>query len=177
MTELDFSENSFDAITAFYSIIHVPRQEQAELLCKIASWLRPGGLLVISMGASSNETQINDDWLGGLPMYWSNFDSRTNRRLVEEAGLNIISAKDEVAAVDIANQSRFGLGASLWTQDLEKASRLARDIETGAVFINAMVASHPRVPFGGIKDSGYGRELSYLGIREFMNAKSIWISQ
>ena len=93
MTELSFPENSFDAITAFYSIIHVPRQEQAELLCKIASWLRPGGLLVISMGASSNETQINDDWLGGLPMYWSNFDSRTNRRLVEEAGLNIISAK------------------------------------------------------------------------------------
>jgi succinate-semialdehyde dehydrogenase/glutarate-semialdehyde dehydrogenase len=90
---------------------------------------------------------------------------------------SIISAKDEVAAVDIANQSRFGLGASLWTQDLEKASRLARDIETGAVFINAMVASHPRVPFGGIKDSGYGRELSYLGIREFMNAKSIWISR
>ncbi|MCP4140965.1 MAG: methyltransferase domain-containing protein [Chloroflexi bacterium] len=97
MTELEFPENSFDAITAFYSIIHVPREEQAELLCKIASWLRPGGLLVISMGAYSNERQINENWLGGLPMYWSNFDSERNRQLVEEAGLKIISAKEETA--------------------------------------------------------------------------------
>ncbi len=97
MTKLDFPENSFDAITAFYSIIHVPRQEQAGLLCKIESWLRPGGLLVISMGANSDEAQVNENWLGGLPMYWSNFDSETNRQLVEKAGLNIISAKDETA--------------------------------------------------------------------------------
>ncbi len=97
MTKLDFPKGSFDAVTAFYSIIHVPRQEQAELLCKIASWLRPGGLLVVSMGAYSNETQFNEDWLGGLPMYWSNFDSETNQRLVEETGLNILSAQEETA--------------------------------------------------------------------------------
>ena len=89
----------------------------------------------------------------------------------------MISAGNAKEAVKIANQSRFGLGASLWTQDREHAWQLAREIETGAVFINAMVASHPKVPFGGIKDSGYGRELSYLGIREFMNAKSVWISK
>jgi succinate-semialdehyde dehydrogenase/glutarate-semialdehyde dehydrogenase len=90
---------------------------------------------------------------------------------------SVISARDAMDAVNIANNSRFGLGASLWTQDREQAWQLARKIETGAVFVNAMVASHPKVPFGGIKDSGYGRELSYLGIREFMNAKSIWVSR
>ena len=97
MTKLDFPENSFDAVAAFYSIIHVPREEQAELLCKITSWLRPRGLLVISMGAHSDETEIDENWLGGLPMYWSNFDSERNRRLVKEAGLKIISAKEETA--------------------------------------------------------------------------------
>ncbi|KAA3662165.1 MAG: class I SAM-dependent methyltransferase [Chloroflexi bacterium] len=97
MTKLNFKKNSFDAITAFYSIIHVPRQEHANLLYKIASWLCPGGLLVITMGANSNETQFNENWLGGLPMYWSNFDSKTNRRLVKETGLTIISAIDETA--------------------------------------------------------------------------------
>lgn len=96
MTKLDFPENSFDAVTAFYSIIHVPRQEQIELLNKIASWLRPGGLLVITMGAHSAEANFDEDFLG-MPMYWSNFDSVTNRRLVEEADLDIISAIDETA--------------------------------------------------------------------------------
>ncbi len=97
MTKLEFPEGSFDAVTAFYSIIHVPRQEQAELLRKIASWLRPEGLLVITMGANPIETQFNENWLGGLPMYWSNFGSETNRKLVEETGLNILSAIDETA--------------------------------------------------------------------------------
>jgi ubiquinone/menaquinone biosynthesis C-methylase UbiE len=96
MTKLDFPDDSFAAVTAFYSIIHVPRQEQAELLCKIASWLRPGGLLVATMGAHSTEAYFNDNWLG-MPMYWSNFDSETNRRLVKEAGLDIISAVEETA--------------------------------------------------------------------------------
>lgn len=89
---------------------------------------------------------------------------------------SVISAKDSIEAVKIANKSKYGLGASLWTKDRDHAWELVRLIESGAVFVNAMVASHPKVPFGGIKDSGYGRELSYLGIREFMNAKSVWIS-
>ncbi len=90
---------------------------------------------------------------------------------------SIITVNDCEEAVEVANKSRFGLAASLWTVDLDNAKKLARKIDAGAVFINSMVASHPEVPFGGIKDSGYGRELSYLGIREFMNAKSIWISK
>ena len=96
MIKLDFPDGSFDAVAAFYSMIHVPRQEQAELLCKIRSWLRPGGYLVATMGAHSSEAYFTDDFLG-KPMYWSNFDSETNRRLVREAGFRIISAEEETA--------------------------------------------------------------------------------
>jgi succinate-semialdehyde dehydrogenase/glutarate-semialdehyde dehydrogenase len=88
---------------------------------------------------------------------------------------SMIVVKDANEAVRMANQSKFGLGSSLWTNDLDKARRLARKIESGSVFVNSMVASHPKVPFGGVKSSGYGRELSHLGIREFMNIKSVWI--
>ena len=87
----------------------------------------------------------------------------------------ISAFRDEEEAIGIANHSGFGLGASLWSRDIEKGKGIARKIESGSVFINEMVASHPVVPFGGIKMSGYGRELSHLGIREFMNIKSVWI--
>ena len=88
----------------------------------------------------------------------------------------IIIAEDEEDAIRIANDSEFGLGASLWTKDLNKAKNLAVKIESGSVFINGMVKSDPRLPFGGIKASGYGRELSHFGIKEFMNIKTVWIS-
>lgn len=78
-------------------------------------------------------------------------------------------------AIKIANQSQFGLGGSLWTTDENKAKSIANEIESGAVYINQMMFSDPSVPFGGIKKSGYGRELSYPGIREFTNQKTIWI--
>jgi succinate-semialdehyde dehydrogenase / glutarate-semialdehyde dehydrogenase len=87
----------------------------------------------------------------------------------------VIKADDEEHAVALANASGFGLGASLWTADLQKAERLAARIESGAVFVNAFVKSDPRLPFGGVKRSGYGRELSAFGIREFVNIKSVWI--
>lgn len=88
----------------------------------------------------------------------------------------VIRAKDDADAVRHANGSVFGLGASLWTQDRAKAERLAARIEAGAVFVNGLVKSDPRLPFGGIKRSGYGRELSEYGIREFVNIKSVWIA-
>jgi len=88
---------------------------------------------------------------------------------------SLINAKDEDDAIKIANDSSFGLGASLWTLNISKAKELACKIESGSVFINGMVKSDPRLPFGGIKNSGYGRELSHYGIKEFVNIKTVWI--
>ena len=88
---------------------------------------------------------------------------------------SVIKVRDEKEAIEVANDSNYGLGASLWTNDLVKAKRLAGEIESGSVFINGMVKSDPRLPFGGIKLSGFGRELSHYGIKEFVNIKSVWI--
>jgi succinate-semialdehyde dehydrogenase/glutarate-semialdehyde dehydrogenase len=87
----------------------------------------------------------------------------------------LMKARNAEDAIRIANSSPYGLGANLWTSNIEVARRLASDIESGQVFINGMVASDPRLPFGGIKRSGYGRELSELGIREFVNIQTVWI--
>ena len=80
---------------------------------------------------------------------------------------------DETAAIALANQSRFGLAASIWSSDIEKATAVARQLEAGSVFINALVKSDPRLPFGGTKESGYGRELGREGLLEFVNLKTI----
>ncbi|QHC71840.1 NAD-dependent succinate-semialdehyde dehydrogenase [Rathayibacter sp. VKM Ac-2801] len=87
----------------------------------------------------------------------------------------IIRVADVEEAIALANTTDFGLGAAIWTSDLERADRLARDVDAGAVFINSIVASDPRLPFGGIKKSGYGRELGVDGIREFVNVKTLSI--
>ncbi|MHC5036599.1 MAG: NAD-dependent succinate-semialdehyde dehydrogenase, partial [Planctomycetota bacterium] len=87
----------------------------------------------------------------------------------------VIRVKDEEEALRTANDTKFGLGASVWTADSTRGERIASRIQAGAVFINGMVKSDPRLPFGGIKDSGYGRELGRFGIREFVNIKTVWI--
>jgi len=87
----------------------------------------------------------------------------------------IFKVENEREAVMLANDSEFGLGGSLWTRNLEKGEKLAEQIETGAVFINSMTASNPHLPFGGVKKSGYGRELSRNGILEFVNSKTVYL--
>lgn len=86
-------------------------------------------------------------------------------------------ARDADHAIELANNSHFGLSGALWSNDRKRASALAARIETGAVFINGISASDPRVPIGGIKRSGYGRELSHFGLREFVNAQTVWIDR
>lgn len=99
MTRLSFSPASFDAVVAFYSIIHVPREEHTDLFRSIATWLKPGGLFVATMGTTDVEAQFSPDWLGA-PMYWSHFDSQTNRRLIQESGFQNLRTQEETAEED-----------------------------------------------------------------------------
>ena len=87
----------------------------------------------------------------------------------------IIKAKDEADAVRIANDTILGLGAAVFTKDAARGERIARALEAGATFVNSAVASDPRLPFGGIKESGYGRELGAYGIKEFVNVKTVYV--
>jgi succinate-semialdehyde dehydrogenase/glutarate-semialdehyde dehydrogenase len=91
--------------------------------------------------------------------------------------LNVICVKDEDEAISLANASRYGLGGNIWTKDTAKAVALAKRINSGLVFVNSMVKSEPGLPFGGVKKSGYGRELSNHGILEFVNIKTIAVAE
>ncbi len=89
----------------------------------------------------------------------------------------IVSVPDDDAAIDVANDSSFGLGAAVFTADVERGERIAAEqLQAGSCFVNTFVKSDPRLPFGGIKESGYGRELSHFGIREFVNIKTVYVA-
>jgi succinate-semialdehyde dehydrogenase/glutarate-semialdehyde dehydrogenase len=87
----------------------------------------------------------------------------------------VIRVRDAEEALRVANDTEFGLGSSIWTKDIERAEMLAERVEAGLVFVNGMVASDARLPFGGVKRSGYGRELSSYGIKEFTNIQTVWV--
>jgi succinate-semialdehyde dehydrogenase/glutarate-semialdehyde dehydrogenase len=89
------------------------------------------------------------------------------------AGLYRVGSLDE--AVALANATSFGLGSNAWTGEASEQAVFVRELDAGAVFVNGMVTSYPSLPFGGVKRSGYGRELAALGIREFCNAKTVWV--
>ncbi len=87
----------------------------------------------------------------------------------------LIRVKDAEEALAVANDSEFGLGSAIWTADVDAARRMADRVEAGMVFVNGMVVSDARLPFGGVKRSGYGHELSEIGIKEFTNAQTVWV--
>jgi succinate-semialdehyde dehydrogenase/glutarate-semialdehyde dehydrogenase len=87
----------------------------------------------------------------------------------------VFKVADIDEAIAVANATRFGLGSNAWTSDPDERARFVRDLEAGQTFVNGMVTSFPALPFGGVKASGHGRELAALGIREFMNAKTVWV--
>jgi succinate-semialdehyde dehydrogenase / glutarate-semialdehyde dehydrogenase len=122
----------------------------------------------LEWGAEVNGCNFNPALLLHVKKGMPAFDEETFGPLAA-----VIEAKDEQEAIQLANDSRYGLAGSVWTKDIDKGIAIAKKIDTGAVFINALVKSDPRLPFGGVKKSGYGRELGRHGILEFVNAKTI----
>ncbi|HEY4155978.1 MAG TPA: NAD-dependent succinate-semialdehyde dehydrogenase [Puia sp.] len=122
----------------------------------------------LEFGGGINGCNVIPSLLTGVQKGMPAFDEETFGPMAV-----VITARDEEEAIRLANDSAYGLGGSIWTRDLDRGIALAKKMESGAVFINGLVKSDPRLPFGGIKQSGYGRELGIHGIREFVNIKAI----
>ena len=144
------------------SEIHVQVEKSIELGAKLVT----GGKRLKGEGNFYAPT-ILADVKKGMPAY----DEETFGPVAA-----IIAVKDEAEALEIANDCPYGLGASVWTKDPSRGEKMARQIDAGMVFINTITASHPKLPFGGTKLSGYGRECSHYGIKEFVNIKTVCVS-
>ncbi|MWV39324.1 NAD-dependent succinate-semialdehyde dehydrogenase [Natrialba sp. INN-245] len=141
--------------------------EQVEKTLEAGGECRLGGEPIDREGAFYPPTVLTD-----VPE-----DAPADREELFGPVATVFRVPDEAAAIEKANDTRFGLGASVWTEDLERGERVARRFESGLAFVNELVKSDPRLPFGGIKDSGYGRELAEDGITEFVNTKTIWVQR
>ena len=142
-------------------------QTQVERSLAAGARLLTGGVRPAGPGAFYPPTVLSDVTPG-----MAAFDEETFGPLAP-----VIRARNDANAIALANHSRYGLGASIWTRDAARGEALAREIEAGAVFVNGVVKSDPRLPFGGIKRSGHGRELGAAGIREFVNLKTVWVRE
>ena len=141
--------------------------EKVERSVKQGAKLLLGGKPVPGNGAFYEPTV-----LGGVEKGMAAYDEETFGPVAA-----IVVARDAEHAIALANDSEYGLSGALWTNDLDAAREMARRLETGGVFVNGFTASDPRVPIGGVKKSGYGRELSHFGIREFLNAQTVWVKE
>lgn len=154
---------------------HIAPLARADLLAQLHAQVTDS----IAQGATAvvGCAPVEGDGFFYAPSLLDNVSAKTRAYSEELFGpvASIIHASDEEYAVAIANETQYGLGASIWTRDTDRAQKLAARIQCGSVFINGMVKSDPRLPFGGIKNSGFGRELSYHGIREFVNVKTVWV--
>ena len=139
--------------------------EQVEASVDAGATLVTGGAPIVREGAFYPPT-ILTDVPDGCPV-----DSEETFGPVAA----VYEVEDEAAAIDLANDTEFGLGASVWTEDRHRGERVAKRIEAGCVYVNQLVKSDPRVPLGGVGESGYGRELSKIGIKEFVNRKTVWV--
>jgi succinate-semialdehyde dehydrogenase/glutarate-semialdehyde dehydrogenase len=138
---------------------------QVERSLAMGATLVTGGKFVGTQGAYYAPT-ILDQVRPGMPAF--------DEELFGPVAV-MVRVKNTEEAIRLANQSPFGLGGSVWTRDAARGEAIARQIQAGSVFVNGIVKSDPRLPFGGIRESGFGRELSYHGIREFVNIKTVWV--
>jgi len=159
--------NPFDASVTTGPLARVDLAESLDVQLKNS--VKGGARL--SHGGNRNGANFQPALLDNVAPGMPAFDEETFGPLAA-----IIPAGSEEEVIALANSSRYGLGASLWTRDPEKGEAIAREIESGSVFVNSLMKSDTRLPFGGIKKSGYGRELSDVGIKEFVNVKSISIA-
>ena len=150
------------------------RQTQQERVESFLAEVKASGIATVAQGQIVAEAPASGFYAAPTLLRDVPITHRVAQEEVFGPVASILRARDEADALRLANDTPFGLGASIFSADVERAWQLGRDIEAGAVFINRYTSSDLRLPFGGVKASGYGRELSEFGLYEFVNVKTYW---